>query len=243
MEQQEKNVGKSKNSFLTGVAVGAGIVIILGGVYMLGASKSGKTSLVQAPAPSPTAPSPTAPNGPTLGSVKPVSNEDHIMGDANAKVVLVEYSDYECPFCQRFHPTMEQVVNEYDGEVAWVYRHFPLSIHAGAAKKAEASECVAELGGNQAFWDFSEALFDNLQVSPTALTNLAVQVGVSGPAFDDCLSSGKYAGEVNQSLAEGQQAGVTGTPGTIVIVDGEAKTIIPGALPYAQVQATIESVL
>ena len=90
--------------------------------------------------------------------VKPVSENEHIRGDKNAKISLIEYSDYECPYCKRFHDTPKQVLEEYEGKVNWVYRHFPLGFHATATPKAIASECVAELGGNDKFWEFSDIL-------------------------------------------------------------------------------------
>lgn len=93
-------------------------------------------------------------------AVAPVTADDHIIGDINSPVILIEYSDLECPFCQRFHPTMEQVMTEYEGQVAWVYRHFPLDgLHPNARKAAEASECVASIAGNNAFWEYLSALF------------------------------------------------------------------------------------
>ena len=89
-----------------------------------------------------------------LEQMIPVTSEDHIRGDINAPVKIVEYSDTECPFCKRFHTTMQEVYNEYGktGKVAWVYRHFPLDqLHSKARKEAEATECAAELGGNDKF--------------------------------------------------------------------------------------------
>lgn len=94
-------------------------------------------------------------------TVRAVSNEDHVLGDRNAPVKLIEFSDLECPFCKRFHPTAKQVVTEYAGKVALVYRHFPLdSLHAKARKEAEATECANEQGGNDKFWAYMDRLFD-----------------------------------------------------------------------------------
>lgn len=89
-----------------------------------------------------------------------VAKGEHYRGAANAKIVLVEYSDFECPFCQRFHPTMVQLLEEYPQDVAWVYRHYPLSFHPSAQKAAEASECVAKLADNETFWSFADSLYE-----------------------------------------------------------------------------------
>lgn len=88
-----------------------------------------------------------------------VTAEDNYRGASDARIVLVEYSDYECPFCERFHPTAQQALDEYPDDVAWVFRHYPLSFHPNAQKAAEAAECVYSLAGNDAFWAYTDRLF------------------------------------------------------------------------------------
>ena len=93
--------------------------------------------------------------------VRPISAaRDHIAGNVDAEVSLIEYSDFECPFCKRFHGTAKQLVEAYGGRVNWVFRHFPLNFHNPAAQReAEASECAAEIGGNGAFWFYADRIY------------------------------------------------------------------------------------
>lgn len=98
--------------------------------------------------------------------IRGVQKDDHILGNPNADVVIVEYSDPECPFCKQFHETMHQVINQYggDGKVAWVYRHFPIpQLHPKAQKEAEALECAAEQGGNDMFWKYTDKVYETTQ--------------------------------------------------------------------------------
>ena len=95
---------------------------------------------------------------------------DHILGNPDAPIVVIEYSDYECPYCKNFDATMKQIVTESDGNVAWIYRHWP--IHQGSFEKLVAAECVAKLKGNDAFWKYSELLFGLLNPTPAPSTNL-----------------------------------------------------------------------
>lgn len=193
---------------------------------------------------------PTEPQGPTadqLAALPAVAAEDHIRGNQKAKVLLVEYSDYECPFCARFHPTMQQVIEEFGDDVAWVYRHYPLPFHPNAQKSAEGGECVAELGGETAFWSYTDALFKTTetagQLSAQAIEQAATTAGVNASAFKECLDSGRMAETVKGMADKGAAAGISGTPGTYIVVDGEAKELIPGALPFAQVQQSIQKYL
>ena len=198
----------------------------------------------------PTAAAPAAPSGPTasqLEKMPEVTKDDHIRGNAKAKVVLVEYSDYECPFCARFHPTMVQAIEEMGDKVAWVYRQYPLSFHPNAQKAAEGSECVAKLAGNEAFWTYSDAISEvnsaNGKLTAEAITESAAKAGVNASAFKSCLDSDEMAAIVKEQTSTGGSAGITGTPGTIVVVDGKPMELIPGALPYDSVKATIEKYL
>ncbi len=183
------------------------------------------------------------------GKVKPVDlDTDHILGDKNAKVFVIEYSDFECPFCKRFQPTMQQLLSQYQGKVAWVYRHFPLSFHQNAQKEAEASECANELGGNDAFWKYADKIFERTTSNGTGfplngLVPLAKEIGLDETKFKSCLDSGKYAQHVQQDEQEGQTAGVTGTPGNIVWTKDGKPQLVEGAVPLSSLKIVVDQAL
>jgi protein-disulfide isomerase len=184
-------------------------------------------------------------------NVKPVSKEkDHIRGNPNAKITLIEYSDIECPFCKRFHGTAKQVMEEYGDQVNWVYRHFPLAFHDPlASKEAEATECVSEIAGNDAFWIYIDSLYENTTSNGKGLTNnqlteFAVQAGADKNKFNSCLSSNKYAALVKQDLEEGSKAGVSGTPGNIILNNETGKAVsLSGAYPFESFKEVIYPML
>jgi len=187
-----------------------------------------------------------APTG-DFDKVAPVSNADHIFGNNKAEVKVVEFSDFECPYCRRFGETMKQVVADYNGEVAWVYRHFPLeSLHPYAKKAAEASECAAELGGNEKFWQYADKFIElttNSEATDTTFAEVAVSVGLNKTAFEKCLASGKYLEKISQQTADGTKAGCQGVPYSIVIVNGKPVSTIGGAMPIEEVKKIIDSAL
>ncbi len=223
-----------------GLALSLGVVGMAAG-YSLGRMSpggGGGTQIVQAPTPTPSAPTPEAPSGP----VPPVSKDDHVRGNANAKVTIVEYSDFECPFCKRHHPTMKAVMAKYGNDVNWVYRHFPLSFHPNAQKAAESSECVAELGGNDAFWKFTDAVYEAADLAN--LAPLAKAAGVDEAKFTACVSSGKHAKKVQDQMNAGSAAGVNGTPGSFIINnDTKTSQMISGAVPQASFDSAIDAIL
>jgi len=184
----------------------------------------------------------------SLDNVRPVSDEDHIRGNPKAEVVIVEYSDTECPFCKMFHNTMKQVVAEYDGRVAWVYRHFPLDqLHPKARKEAEALECAGELGGNDKFWAYTDRLYEitpaNNGLDPQELQNIAAFVGLDLPSFNECLSSGKYADKVEEDAQNAFATGGGGTPWSIVIAKNGAKYELSGAQSISAIKQIVEQAM
>lgn len=181
-----------------------------------------------------------------LSAIPPVSERDHIRGNPNAQILLVEYSDFECPYCKSFHSTMKQVLTEYKDQVAWVYRHFPLSSHANAQKEAEAAECAAQLGGDEAFWSYADTLFKRTEGGGTGfaqdqLVPLAQELGLDGSLFKDCLDSGRHSQYVKDSMAGGENAGIGGTPGTVLLTKDGRRESIPGALPFETVKQIVEA--
>jgi len=179
--------------------------------------------------------------GAAYKEVKPVSNDDHILGDKNARIKIVEFSDFECPFCASFHPNMKRVVDEYKGEVAWVYRHYPLDFHQKAMPAADASECVASKGGNDAFWKFADKVFEEFSSGKDPdFSTIAVASGVSKSAFDSCAGKGSFDSKIKGNMDDAAKSGFRGTPYSIIIVDGEPKGTIDGAQPYEQIKSLVE---
>lgn len=182
---------------------------------------------------------------PTAKNVRPIDETDHVFGSRDAKIAIVEYSDFECPFCSRFHPILTQIVDEYAGEVQWVYRHFPLtSIHSRAQGASVASECVAELGGNDAFWKFGERVFNNQQqLGRDLYISIARDLGIDRATYELCLDSGKHAASIQEDGQNAVAAGGRGTPFSIIITENGEVFPFSGALPYEQVRQIIEAAL
>ncbi|MCL4798901.1 MAG: DsbA family protein [Burkholderiales bacterium] len=183
--------------------------------------------------------------------VRPVSKtRDHIRGNPDAPVSLIEYSDFECPFCKRFHPTAKQIVEVYGGKVNWVYRHFPLDFHNPAAQReAEASECAAELGGNDAFWRYTDLVYERTAsngkgVPEGELPAMAASIGLDRAKFDACLKSGRKTARVKEDLEEGIAIGISGTPGNVLRNNRSgAVTTLHGAQPIERFRQALDGLL
>jgi protein-disulfide isomerase len=229
-----------KNSLTVPISIVLAGALIAGAVYLTrGGSAAG----------------PTNPNEPTQEiTVRPVDGTDHILGNPNAPIKIVEYSDTECPFCKSFHATMKQVMDTYgrDGKVAWVYRHFPLykgsqPLHPKAGKQAEATECANELGGNDAFWKYLDRVYEitpsNNGLRDEQLPEIAQFAGVDVAAFNTCLASGKYADKISKDYDEALAAGAQGTPYSLIITEDNPPIPLEGAQPFSAVKTIIDTIL
>lgn len=215
-------------------------VIIAGAIFLTNKTPAGGTAVQQPQG----APQQTG----DLEAMAAISPTDHIRGNINAPVKIVEYSDTECPFCKQFHGTLKQAVAEYGEQIAWVYRHFPLdSLHAKARKEAEATECAAELGGNDKFWAYLDRLMEvtpsNDGLDSAELPKIAQYVGLDVTKFTTCLSSGKYAQKIEEHVKDAIATGGQGTPWSIVVGKGDKKYPLSGAQPYPNVKQLIEAAL
>tara|TARA_R110000824_G_scaffold401771_1_gene615642 strand:- start:331560 stop:332270 length:711 start_codon:yes stop_codon:yes gene_type:complete len=182
-----------------------------------------------------------------LAAMNPITDQDHIRGNRNAKVFIVEYSDTECPFCQRFHATMKDVIEKAgpEGDVAWVYRHFPLdALHSKARGEAVALECANEQGGNDAFWKYADRLYEttpaNNGLDPAELPKIAAYVGLDTTAFAACLTSGKYDARIEADVQNAVATGGNGTPWSIVVSASGKKFPLSGAQPVEAIEQLIE---
>lgn len=193
----------------------------------------------------PSAPSQVAVASTNSAALRPPSAQDHIVGSPNAPVVIVEYADYQCPFCSMIYPTIKKIVDGSHGQVAWVFRNFPLSsIHPQADPAAQAAECIAGELGNAAFWKFNDAIYtDQSNMTPQHYQDLAVKFGADPTKFAQCVSQKQYDSRITADTAEAVQLGAEGTPYTVVIGRNGQSAAFSGALPYEQVNAVVQSIL
>jgi len=248
MEENNQNSKMAiPGAILLGAVIVAGAVIYSSGGFKapLGSGGSGTGAVVNGAGGAP----PTIPQGSkATENMKPVTRDDHIQGSISDPVKIVEFSDLECPFCKRFHATMQRVSDEYAGKVAWVYRHFPLdSLHSKARKEAEATECANELGGNDKFWEYTNRLMEitpsNNRLDSSELPRIAEHVGLDKQKFQECLDSGRYRDHIEQDLQDAISSGGTGTPYSVLIAPNGEKFVISGAQPYESIKQTIEAAL
>jgi len=235
VQNQNRNFLPLNNNLLLPLSVIIAGLIIAGAIIFTNSNNISQKQTAQIlPNNNPAAEQPQKQNNQAKAEFK-ITQDDHIRGDFNAPITLVEFSDFECPFCARHFPTLNKILSEYKGRVRLVYKHFPLPFHPNAQKAAEASECAAEQGK---FWEYHDKIFEN-QSSGLSLDKFkqwAKDLRLNISKFNNCLDSGKYAQKVQADYQEGNQKGVDGTPATFV--NGQ---LISGALPYEALKQIIDN--
>ncbi len=192
-------------------------------------------------------------------NLSPITSTDHIRGDINAPVVIVEYSDTECPFCKAFHNTMKQILAQYNGKVAWVYRHMPLDcqegtklncqvVHNRARNEALATECASDQGGDAMFWKYLDEVFNrttsNDTLDPAQLPAIASFLGLDMNKFNTCMSTKKYADKIKNDEQSGENAGGEGTPYSVIVIKKTNQTLpLFGNQPIKNITSFLDTVI
>jgi len=221
---------KYNKNFFLGLITGIAVVALIGVGIFIGRNEK-LTATVK-----PSANENTQEEGVDNEKIQ-VADKDNVRGNVSAPITIVEFSDFQCSFCLKFHQTMMQIMEDYPDEIAWVYKHFPLdSIHPQARPAAEASECAAEQGK---FWEFADGLFNNQsKLSPSFYRELALELGLDKVQFEDCVSLRKYKDNVEADLQQGVGLGIKGTPGNFI--NGQ---VLGGAVSYESLKLMIDSLL
>ncbi|MDP3729140.1 MAG: DsbA family protein [bacterium] len=232
--------GSNKSKLFMPIAILFAGVMISGAVLYTGISSQTVTNtaaIVQQ----------VAGNIPQAGGIVNVSaDDDAVLGDPKAPVTLIEFSDFQCPFCRKFmKETLPQIKKEYidTGKARLVYRDFPLDFHQGAKPAAEGAECARD---QDKFWEMHDAIFDEqekqgsgtIQFTTDDIKKWAANIGLNTSKFNQCLDSGKYKSEVEKDIADGSAAGVSGTPATFI--NGR---LLTGAQPFAAFKVIIDEEL
>ena len=239
--KKDETVTLSKTTLWKGVSGLLGVLLLIsifsGGFDFNGDSPTGAAI----GAPDPNGGAPSAPAAPSAGvtDMKLLADDDAVLGEDNAPVTIVEFSDYECPFCGKFHQqTLPQINENYikTGKVKLIYRDFPLGFHQQAQKAAEAAECAGE---QNKYYEMHDKLFiDGVQGGVESFKKFAANIGLDTNKFNSCLDSGAMASEIQKDMSDGAQYGVTGTPG--FFINGQ---LVSGAQPYQVFAQAIEQAL
>lgn len=185
---------------------------------------------------------PAAGNTEIEGGGVEITENDHVFGPKDPDVYFVEYSDYRCGYCGMFHETIQQVLKEYEGKVAWVYRHTPYQ--PGGKEAAVASECIAELAGEDAFWEYTNKAFQNQkELSPEWSKKTALELGADEVKYDECVSSGKFDELFATATFEAQELGGNGTPYNVLVTRDGGIVKFSGAQPLESVKMFVNRAL
>jgi len=216
-------------TYLIPVTILIGAMLIAGAVLTKDFSGTSNTAQPSQPVAQPS-------NNPNLSADDVRRSEyRHLYGNPDAPITIVEFSDFECPFCANLHPTLKRLVDESDGKIVWEYRHLPLPNHPNAFPGAIASECVSRELGTDAFWEFTNIVFKNIRsLNNEFFTSEALKLGVNQETFSACIASDEVKNLVTDDMIAADTLGGRGTPFSLIIDSNDNVTPVSGALPYEQ---------
>ena len=236
MSENEFFSGSPKTMFFSGFVAGVALIAVITSLYLANMSfnngtliQNGENKVVQEEDDGDTVEV-------TAANVPEVTEDDNYIGNLDAKIVLIEYSDIECPFCFRHRPTIETVVEELGDDVVWVFRHFPLSFHPQAVPAAKATECAGE---QDKFFEYLDIMFENQSnLGDEFFLQTATDLGLDTAAWQTCLESEEVTAKIAQQMSDGAAAGVKGTPATFI--NGQ---MVSGAVPLETFRSLVEAEL
>lgn len=229
--------------------------IIIAAILIVGGIFASKLPMFQTSAKVAKAPDMTTPTGMAQSifdtkssvTIPAIVADDHTRGDvASSKITIVEYSDLQCPFCQRFHGVMLQLMQDYPGKIAWIYRHYPLeSIHPDARPYAIASECAAMQGGNATFWNFVDGIFANSNATKARdarIASVAKVLGLDAAKLASCQKDPATDALVKADIDGASSLSISGTP-VSYIIDGKNEYTVEGAYPIEAMKIVIDKLV
>jgi len=190
-------------------------------------------------------------NSLALKNIPEISDKDHIQGSKKADIQMILYSDFQCSYCQRWHPTFNTLIEKYGDQITFVYRHFSLGF-SYSDKLAQASECVADIAGEDAFWKFSDKIYEKLidksiytdeeftNITDDTILTIAANAGASLSQVQSCLKSQEKASVISEMMLGAQSAGIGSTPNTVIVSKKAGRELIPGAISLEEVEALLE---
>ncbi len=180
------------------------------------------------------------------GNLVSVTNFDYIQGNRQAPVTLIEYSDFECPSCQRMHPKFGKIITQYGNNIRFVQRMFPLPQNNNAEKEAEAALCAGKIGGEKKYWQYSSEIYKKTKgieggegFALVNLVPLAKELGITQEAFEKCLTTGEMTQEVHNQKTSGENAGVNQLPSLFIIDKKQHVTVLTGEQALSTLQVIL----
>lgn len=242
MEHEEHKRTREKKDYLLPASILIAAALIAGAVFF-NAGKQKGNNVVGNELNNPNVASERLPK-----NVNSISSSDHKLGPDSAPIKIIGFTDLECPYCKEYHLVLKQVMKDMPGKIQFVLRNFPLAaLHKQAKQEAVATECIADLGGEEAFWNYVDKIFESTKSNDgldlALLPRFATEVGVDKNKFEKCVISGKFDELIQKNLSDGNNSGLQGTPYSVVIAPNGQYLPLNGYMPVEQFKAAMEEVL